>query len=500
MLEIKNFSMQIKDRILISDLNLTLNKKDKLGIIGEEGNGKSSLLKGILGLADYGIIKGNINTHGNKIGYLEQSINEKDLEKEVHEYLFKDDNDYYNKISDFYKYISKFKLTDKILKQTMKELSGGEKIKISIIKLLLEDSDILFLDEPTNDIDLDALEWLENFIKNTEKIVVFVSHDETLLSKTANMILHIEQIKKKSEPRHTLLKTDYNTYINLRLNKIEKETQIAINEKRNHNKKEEKLRRIMEKVEYRQRTITRSDPHGGQLLKKKMHSLKSQERKLENEKLTEIPDVEESINIFFDEIKMPKNKVVLKLEIPELKIQNRVLSKNIRLEIIGSKHICIIGNNGVGKTTLIKEIYNNLKTREDIKVGYMPQNYDEILNQYETVLSYISVDQSKEKITESRMLLGNMNFTKEEMTGKIENLSGGTKAKLFLMKLVIDKCNVLILDEPTRNLSPLSNPVIRKILKNFTGTIISVSHDRKYIDEVADTIYTLSANGLTKQK
>ena len=129
----------------------------------------------------------------------------------------------------------------------------------------------------------------------------------------------------------------------------------------------------------------------------------------------------------------------------------------------------------------------------------MPQDYDDILSGYDNVLDFVVSSKDKEEITKARMYLGNMNFTRKEMTGKIKDLSNGTKAKLFLMKLVIDKCNVLILDEPTRNVSPLSNPVIRQVLKDFNGTIISVSHDRRYIDEVIDTLYVLTSDGLIRK-
>ena len=129
----------------------------------------------------------------------------------------------------------------------------------------------------------------------------------------------------------------------------------------------------------------------------------------------------------------------------------------------------------------------------------MPQNYEEILNLEENVSDFITNHKASE-ITKSRMYLGNMNFTKEEMTTKIKNLSNGSIAKLLLIKLVLEECNVLILDEPTRNISPLSNPVIREVLKNFKGTIISVSHDRLFINEVMDEIYELTKEGLTKIK
>lgn len=130
----------------------------------------------------------------------------------------------------------------------------------------------------------------------------------------------------------------------------------------------------------------------------------------------------------------------------------------------------------------------------------MSQNYEDILSYYDKVINFITPSSKKEDITKARMYLGNMNFTREEMEGKITELSNGTKAKLILMKLVLEKCNVLLLDEPTRNVSPLSNPVIRKVLKEFKGTIISVSHDRKYIEEVIDKIYKLTPNGLMLEK
>ncbi len=500
MLEIKDLTISISDRYLIKNLNLILNNGDKLAIIGEEGNGKSTLLKSILGICEYAEISGNINLKGNRIGYLEQSISNDKLDKSVYEFLFIDDTDYYDKINNLYKYLEIISLTDDILKQEIRTLSGGEKVKISILKLLLNEYDILFLDEPTNDLDIETLEWLEKFINNTSKPIMYVSHDETLLANTANMILHLEQIKKKTECRHTLLKIDYDTYVEQRLRKIEKQTQVARSEKREFNKQQEKLQRIMQKVEYQQNTITRADPHGAKVLKKKMHSLKSQERKLDETELTEVPDVEESISFSFEKVEIPRAKNIINLNIDELKVSNKVLSKNIKLDVIGNVHLCIIGKNGVGKSTLIKIIYNELKDRNDIKVGYMPQTYDDILNNYKYVLDFVCPNGSKDEITKARMFLGNMKFTRDEMISNIKDLSNGTKAKLFLIKLVLDKCDVLILDEPTRNVSPLSNPVIRKVLKEYKGTIISVSHDRKYINEVVNALYILTPDGLVKER
>lgn len=500
MLEINNLSMKVNNKYIIKDLSLTLNKKDKLAVIGEEGNGKSTLLKAILGIINYAEVEGTINRKGNRLGYLEQSLIEEELEKTGYEYLFTSEEDYYNKINSFYKQLDRLNLKDDLLDRKLETLSGGEKVKIRMIKLLLNEYDILLLDEPTNDLDIETLEWLENFLNKSEQPIIYVSHDETLLSHTANMILHIEQIKHKTECRHTLVRIDYDTYVKIRLNRLNKQTQIAKSEKRKYQEQQDKLKQVMQKVEYQQNTISRSDPHGARLLKKKMHSLKSQEKKLDNKELTELPDVEESINFSFEEVELPKYKKIINVSMKELKVQDKILSKNIELEIIGNAHICIIGQNGVGKSTLIKELYNTLKERTDIKMGYMPQNYEDILKEYDKVIDFIAPSGKKEDITKARMYLGNMNFTREEMEGKITELSNGTKAKLILMKLVLEKCNVLLLDEPTRNVSPLSNPVIRKVLKEFKGTIISISHDRKYIEEVIDKLYRLTPNGLILEK
>lgn len=495
MIEIKDLSIKVNNRYLIKSLTLNLNKNDKLAIIGEEGNGKSTLLKCIIGKCDYAEITGTINLKNNKVGYLEQNIKEEYKNQKVYNYIFIDDIDYYNKINNFYKYLEILNLKDNILDKYMNTLSGGEKIKVAILKLLLNESDVLLLDEPTNDLDIETLLWLENFINKVDIPIIYISHDETLLSKTANMILHIESLKKKTECKHTLLKIRYDEYVDLRLRIINHQTQIHNFERKDYQKKEEKLIHQKQKVEFEQNNISRGDPHGGRLLKKKMHNIKSQERKLENIDITEKPDSEESINFKFEEVNIPNNKKILNLNNYNLIINNNNIK--INLEVYGNVHICIIGKNGTGKTTLIRKIYDILKDKTDIKVGYMPQNYNEVFSNYDNVLDYITDNsKNKDEITKVRMYLGNMKFTSEEMTGKINNLSGGSKAKLILMKLVLDKCNVLVLDEPTRNVSPLSNPVIRKVLKDFKGTIISVSHDRKYIEEVANKLYILTNNGL----
>lgn len=498
MLDIKNVDIIVSTRYLVKNLNLTLNLGDKCAIIGEEGNGKSTLIKCLLGICEYAKVTGSVNLYNLNVGYLKQNLRE-GINGLVKDYLFLDDEDYYNKINDFYKLIVELNINDQILEQDIKTLSGGELVKVSILKILLDNPDILFLDEPTNDLDINSLEWLEDFITYCDKPILYVSHDETLLSKTANMILHIEMIKKKQECKHTVMKMSYDEYIDYRSRLLNKVFQIAKSERREMKKKEEKLNRIMQSVHDKQVSISRSDPHGAKVLKTKMKALKSQERRFSNIELTETPDPEEAIYFSFSETFIPKGKEILNLELDELSIGNKVLANNISLHVKGSEHVCIIGDNGVGKTTLMRVIEEILQKRDDIVLGVMPQNYMEVIEGFKSPIDYLATTDEEDK-TLVRSYLGNMKFTREEMNASIKDLSNGTLAKLFIVKLVRSKANVLLLDEPTRNTSPLSNPIIRKNLKEFKGTIISVSHDRKFIEEVITSLYELKSDGLKKLK
>lgn len=498
MLEIRNLSIKIikDDRYLIKDLNLSLNQNDKLAIIGEEGNGKSTLLKAIYDkslIEDYCEVKGTINSKNIKLGYLEQFMNNDILNMKVSDYI---KNTNFNKF--IYKELNNLNISSDIFysEQIINTLSGGEKVKLQIVRLLLDNPDIYLLDEPTNDLDIDTLNWLENFINNTTKPIIYISHDETLLENTANVILHLEQIMKKTECKHTLEKTNYKDYVETRINAINKQTQVARMENRKRKEQLEILNEQKQKV--RNAQLSTNDPNALRIINKKMKNIKALEKRYENTELTKVPDVEESINLFFENVTLPAKKVILNLKLDELKIDNKVLSKNIELNIYGKDKICIIGDNGVGKTTLLKYIYNELKDRTDIKVGYMPQDYEEEFKKFNKPLDFLSNSTNKEYQTLLRTYMGNLNITTEEMMQPLTELSGGTKAKLMFLKLIIDKNNILILDEPTRNLSPLSNPKIREILINYGGVIISISHDRKYINEVCTGIYKLTKDKLIK--
>lgn len=508
MLQIKNVSITYKRdlRILISELSLILNPGDKVALIGEEGNGKSTLMKLIYDenlVENYIEHSGEIIKNNCVLGYLQQELDSREKELSVYEFLTKESGFYEMDQKELAERANKIGFSPEFLysEQKVGTLSGGEKVKLQIVRILCRRPDILLLDEPSNDIDLEMLEWLEDFILEWEGAVLFISHDETLLERTANRVIHLEMLKKKREPKHTISNVGYAEYIERRQHQLKKQEQIAKKERSEYRAQQERFRRIEQKVEHQQAAISRQDPHGARLLKKKMKAVKSLEHRFEREtdEMTEIPDVEEAIFFKFHKGEpIPRGKMVLEFKQEKLSVDEHILTDHIDLRVRGPEKICIIGRNGAGKTTLLKLIAEQLLQREDMQVVYMPQDYKSRMDFESTPIDFLSNVGDKEEQTKIRTFLGSLKFTREEMEHPIRVLSGGQKAKLFLLRISMSGANVLILDEPTRNFSPLSNPVIRELLKNFEGAIISVSHDRKYIAEVCDTVYELTKGGLVR--
>ena len=505
-LQVKNLTVVHKkdDKELIRDLSFRLCPGDRTAVIGEEGNGKSTLLQAIYdsaGVERYAEVSGQILVHGARIGYLAQEP-ERNFEKEtVYAYCALSPGFYdlqparLREIAGQLAVPADFFYSD----QEVKTLSGGERVKLRMARLLMDEPDIWLLDEPSNDLDLAAVQWLERFIRNCRQPVLYVSHDELLLERTANMVIHLEQLRRKTQPRHTVVHMPYADYVSSRLHDMEHQEQVAGEERREYRKQQERLRQIEQKVEHRQRTISRQDPAGGRLLKKKMHVIKSQERRFEKEfsEFTQIPESEESIYIPFPGGEaLPNGKKVCELEIPVLEVPGRVLAQNIRLRVTGPEKIGIVGHNGCGKSTLIRYLAGQLRERKDIRAAYMPQTYADGMDYEKTPIEFLTVNGDREENIRICTYLGSMKYTADEMSHPIGELSGGQKAKLYLLKLSMSGCNVMLLDEPTRNFSPLSNPVIRRELKRFSGAMISISHDRKFLEEVCDKVYELQKDGL----
>ncbi len=491
-------------RTLVEGFDFSLNEGDRAVIIGEEGNGKSTLLKLIYDeslIEGYASYTGEIYKKGLKLGYLPQELRAEEKRQTIYEYL--DSGGMFNAVSpgEAASMASKLNIEYELLysDRLLATLSGGEKVKVQLLRILSQEPDILLLDEPSNDIDLNMLSWLEGFINSCRQPLIFVSHDETLIENTANVIIHLEQVRRKTVARHTVAKSGYRDYVNRRLSSLEHQEQVARKDREEYDKQMERWRQLYDRVDSRLNSISRQDPHGGRLLKKKMKSVKAQGKRFEREKeeLTQLPDVEEAIFTAFDQGRtVPNSKDILRLELSELRAGDKLLADNIKLTVIGPERVGIVGANGAGKSSLLKIIASELLGRKDLHAAYMPQNYEELLDINVTPVVFLSGNTDKDSVTRARNYLGALKYTPDEMLGTVGELSGGQKAKLLFVKMVLDGANVLLLDEPTRNFSPLSGPVIREALSGFKGAIISISHDRKYLSEVCTKTYELTKSGL----
>lgn len=511
MLQIKNLTLTHKKdlREILSNFSCVFNNGDKAVIIGEEGNGKSTLLKWLYdpSLAEeYCEADGERLVSGEVLGYLAQELPKEDQQKSVYEFFSEQESFWNQTPKELNQTAAKFHIASDFFyrEQQMSTLSGGEKVKAQLMRILFSEPTVLLLDEPSNDIDIETLETLEELILSWDKIVIYISHDETLIEHTANKIIHIEQIRRKTKSRFCIANTSYAEYRKNRSSQMENQARQAADERRQKQIRDEKFQRIYQSVEHAQAVISRQDPSGGRLLKKKMHAVKSMGRRFEreDENMTAMP--EEETAIYFElgtkDSQIPAGKTVLDYFLDQLTSPDgsRVLAENIFLRIRGSEKICIIGKNGAGKTTLLKKMAKELLERSDIRAEYMPQNYEDQLDLSLTPVEFLSKTGDKEEMTKIRTYLGALKYTADEMDHPIRELSGGQKAKVLLLKMSLSNANVLILDEPTRNFSPLSGPVIRQMLAAFPGAIISISHDRKYIGEVCEKVYCLETHGLVE--
>lgn len=510
MLQIRDLSISMKKdlRPLLSGFSFALNPGDRVAIIGEEGDGKSTLLKIIYdeSMAEsYAEWSGQILKDGLLLGYLSQEVGPQEGALSGYEFCCREPAFLESSPGELAAAAGKLGVPVELFytDRPVRTLSGGEKVKLRMALLTLKRPDVYLLDEPSNDLDIETLEWLEQFILCCGRPVMYISHDEALLENTANVILHMELLRRKTLPRWTVMRMGYRQYVEERLGRFQKQEQLAKKEREEDRKRQQKILKMEQQVQHALDTISRQNPSGGRLLKKKMKSVKSMEHRFDRERgdMTEFPDSEEAILVGFDpKTGIPAGKTVLELSLPELRAgDGRLLSENIELTLRGPEHICITGKNGAGKTTLLKKIAGMLLERTDIEAAYMPQNYAETLDGRMTPVEFLTDGSGeKGKLTEAKTYLGSMKYTPEECAHSIEGLSGGQKAKLFILKMILSGGNVLILDEPTRNFSPLSGPVIRGMIEGFGGCVISVSHDRRFIEQAGGTVYELTGRGLVK--
>lgn len=509
---------------ILENISFTVNEGDKVGIIGVNGTGKTTLFKVLSGI--YGYDSGDIYLgKGVEIGYLEQNTNfqsEKTIYEEVLE-VFSDLMDMENYIRDLEIKISEegSNPNSKILEKLMNEysqklelfselngygyksevkgilkglgfsdsdmetpiniLSGGEKTRVLLSKLLLKNPSLLLLDEPTNHLDSDAIEWLEVFLKQYKGTVIIISHDRYFLDQVVNRVFEIHNKRLKT------YNGNYSKFIEL--SKVEKELEVK--------KYEDQQKEIKKQEE----SIDRLKAYGRE---KHLKRARSKEKMLDKVDVLDKPDVfRKKASIQFSPSVSSGNDV-LQVEDLSMGYGERILFKDINFNIYRGEKVALIGANGIGKSTLFKIIMNEIipltgtaKLGANVHVDYFHQE-QKTLNLDNTIIDEIWNDHPSLNQTTLRNMLGSFLFEDEEVFKKISTLSGGERARVAILKLILSNSNFLLLDEPTNHLDIDSKEVLEEALLNYTGTLFTISHDRYFLNTVVDKILVLDSDGITE--
>ena len=370
---------------------------------------------------------------------------------------------------------------DDELEKPIKILSGGEKTRVLLAKLLLKKPTLLLLDEPTNHLDSDALEWLELFLKQYKGTVILISHDRYFLDQSVNRIFEIHNKKLKA------YNGNYSYYVEKSAIDKEIERKTYEDQQKEIKKQEESIERL--KAYGREKHLKRARSKEKALSKIEVLDKPDGERK--RAKIKFIPAVESGND-------------VLAVRDVEMSFPDKVLFKDLNLDIYRGEKVALIGPNGAGKSTLFKIIMNELdpiqgevKFGTNVNTAYFHQE-QKTLNLDNTVIDEIWDANPHLTQTEVRNMLGAFLFENEDVFKRISSLSGGERARVAILKLILSQSNFLLLDEPTNHLDIDSKEVLEEALVNYTGTIFTISHDRYFLNKVVDKILVLDENGVTE--
>ena len=368
---------------------------------------------------------------------------------------------------------------EKELELKVYELSGGQKTKLTLAKLLFSNSNLLLLDEPTNNLDITSIEWLENFLLNFKGSYIIISHDRYFLDKVTRETFELES------GRLSAYKGSYTTYLKL---KEEKNKTLA----RKYETTQKEINRLEQVIEQQK---TWSQEHNYKTIRNKQKMIDRLENSLEK------PDEEmEKMKFHFKTISGGNREVLITRNLAK-SFENKELFKNVNINVYKGENVFIVGPNGCGKTTLLKIIQNKLKQNSgeyilgnNMKIAYYSQASEE-LNDNKTILEYVWDSYPKLTQTEVRKALAVFLFKGEDVNKQISMLSGGEKARVSLLMIMISESNFLILDEPTNHLDILSREALEEALQEYEGTMLIVSHDRYFINKLANKIYRITKNG-----
>lgn len=519
LLQINQLSKYYGAELILSNMKLEVQNKDRIALVGRNGAGKSTLLKIIAGQLshDGGEI---IKPKGVTIGYMAQDTgleseltiwdemltvytdlieqekelrrleadmarpdifeNETIYQKVLNEYdtlmvAFKEKGGYQYE-ADIRSVLHGLQFADFDYSTPISTLSGGQKTRLALGKLLLRKPDILILDEPTNHLDIETLSWLEQYLQGYQGAVLIVSHDRYFLDKVVNLVYEISRNNMKK------YHGNYSSYLEGKAEDYERDMKLF-----------EKQQGEIEKLrDFVQRNITRAST---------TKRAQSRRKQLEKMDVLDKPQGDEKSANFSFQIERQSGNEVLHLQDLAIGYEGETVSKNINTRMTKGESIALVGPNGVGKSTLLKTIISKLPALSgdfrfgtNVEVSYYDQEQANLVSN-KRVLNELWDDYPLKPEKDIRTVLGNFLFSGDDVLKTVSTLSGGEKARLALAKMMMEKGNFLILDEPTNHLDLDSKMVLENALIDYPGTILFVSHDRYFINRIATKVIELSKDG-----
>lgn len=498
--------------IIYDDANFSIEEKDKVGVVGVNGAGKTTLFKILL--KEERLDAGKIKVINKRIGYLPQEITFTNQEMLVLDYLSEgrpikrleqELNDIYeqlptleekeqnkvlkhaekiqNELDSLHQYtaedelleiIESMKIDSELLEMKVKNLSGGQKSKIAFAKLLYENADILLLDEPTNHLDMKTKDYVINYLKNYHGMVLVISHDIDFLNDIVTKTMFINKVTHKIK----VYKGNYKEFKRLYADEM-----MLKERKRTEQLKEIKqLQEVVDRAEQASRT------------NHKLKKMGQSRKKLLDKKLEELETVEEKYKTVTMKVEPLERSGKIPIEVNHLTFHypnKSNLYYNLSFQLQRGEKFLIVGENGVGKSTLLKLIMKQLNPIQgEIEYGYHASiayyaQELEILDEEKTILE--NIDNPNYNDQELRTFLGNFLFSNDDVFKKVKVLSPGEKARVALCKILIQRTNIIILDEPTNHFDPETQKVIGDNFKNYTGTLLVVSHNPSFVEQIGIT-------------
>lgn len=509
---------------LFKNVSFSLNEGETISIVGPNGCGKSTLLKLITGeqRADGGSV---FIKKGVKVAYLDQvsadkvddrkvidilkdaftEINNMNATLKYYENLMQNPAEDYDKTLEKYcKLVEEFSrlggydvdveigavcsglnIKKELFNRNYTSLSGGEKTLIQLAKALLQKPDLLLLDEPTNHLDIERIEWLESYIKSFKGACVIVSHDRYFLDKMSNKILDLTNVEPK------IYNTNYTGYLKERERDFEKQLSA-------YKDQQLVIKRLREQIKYfSEMGMAKDSP----TLLNRAKAMQTQLSRILDNKI-EKPIEPRKIRLAFDREKKSSKRVFETKNLTVFTPDGRKILNGINFIITQGKRVALIGANGSGKTTFLKTLLGTQELRHEgeviigpsVKIGYLPQIIS-FENDKFTILNYFK-DEASVGEEQARRILASFQFYKDDVDKKVKNLSGGERIRLRLAVLLQQKLNCLVFDEPTNHIDISTKEVLEKALNDFSGTILFVSHDRYFINKLADKVVEFK-NGTT---